>query len=390
MSTRFERAERVRELPPYLFAEIDKKKQAVAARGVDIISFGIGDPDLPTPAHIVRALKHAAEKPANHQYPSYEGMPAFREATAQWYQTRFGVTLDPKTEIVSLIGSKEGIAHMPLVYVNPGDVVLVPAPGYPVYGIGTLFANGQSYLMPLTAENGFLPDYDAIPPAVARKAKLLWINYPNNPTAAVAPDDFFHRTIEFARKYDVIVCHDAAYTEVSYDGYRCPSFLQYKKAREVGLEFHSLSKTYNMTGWRIGFAAGNAEAIAGLGCIKTNIDSGVFQAVQEAGITALTGKQDCVAENNAILQRRRDLLAAGLRELGWQVPVPKATFYLWLPTPGGLPSTEVAGRLLDEAGIVVTPGIGFGRHGEGYIRMTITVPEERIKIALERMRKVRW
>lgn len=390
MDKRFERAERVRDLPPYLFAELDLKKAAAQARGVEVISFGIGDPDQPTPAPIVKALKKAVDNPRHHQYPSYEGMPEFRAAVAQWYDRRFGVALDPNAEVVSLIGSKEGIAHLPLVYVNPGDIVLVPCPGYPVYSIGTLFASGQSYLMPLLKENNFLPDYAQIPTALARKAKLLWLNYPNNPTGATATREFFAATVAFAREYDLIVCHDAAYTEVHYGGEPPPSFLETPGAREVGVEFHSLSKTFNMTGWRIGFAAGNREVIAGLGCIKTNIDSGIFQAIQEAGVVALGGPTDEMEKTNALYRRRRDLLVKGLRELGWDPPVPTATFYLWIPCPAGLGSAEVAGRLLDEAGVMVTPGVGFGKYGEGYIRMTLCVGEKKIEAALERMRQVKW
>ncbi|HYS94736.1 MAG TPA: aminotransferase class I/II-fold pyridoxal phosphate-dependent enzyme, partial [Candidatus Acidoferrales bacterium] len=283
----FEMAERLRKLPPYLFAEIDKKKREARARGADLIDMGIGDPDLPTPPHIIEALKRSAENAANHRYPDYEGLLSFRTAVAQWYKSRFGVTLNPESEALTLIGSKEGTAHMPLAWVNPGDVVLVPDPGYPVYAAGTWFAGGEVHFMPLLRKNGFLPDLDAIPADVARRAKLMYLNYPNNPTAAVVTGDFFAKVVEFARKYGIIVCHDAMYSELRFDGYIPSSFLETPGAMEVGVEFHSLSKTYSMTGWRLGFCVGNARYLSGLGKIKTNVDSGVFQAVQEAGIAAL-------------------------------------------------------------------------------------------------------
>ncbi len=287
-------AERLRGLPPYLFAEIDKVKDEMRRQGVDLISLGIGDPDIPTPPHIVKALQTAAEKAANHQYAPYEGTLAFREAVAQWYQRRFGVTLNPATEVMSLIGSKEGIGHLPLAFINPGDVVLVPDPGYPVYHAGTVFAGGESVEMPLHASNGFLPDLQQITPEHARRAKMMFLNYPNNPTAAVAPKAFFEEVVKFAHQHHIIVCHDAAYSEVAFDGYRPVSFMEVDGALDVGIEMHSLSKTYNMTGWRIGFAVGNAQILAGLATIKTNLDSGVFMAVQDAAIAALSGPDDCV------------------------------------------------------------------------------------------------
>jgi len=326
MGELFERAERLQKLPPYLFKAIDEKKAEVRARGVDIIDLGVGDPDIPTPPHIVEELKRAAEDPANHKYPSYSGMMEYRETVAEWYKNRFGVALDPHKEVVSLIGSKEGIAHFPLAFVNPGEVVLVPSPAYPVYGISTLFAGGEPYVMALREENDFLPDLESIPPEVLGKAKVMFINYPNNPTSATVEKEFFERVVDFAKKNEVIVCHDAAYTEMAFDGYRPPSFLEVEGAKDVGIEFHSLSKTYNMTGWRIGFAVGNSEAVGGLGAIKTNIDSGAFQAVQLAAIKALTGPQDCVEEMRNIYKERRDLMVQGLNEVGLQVNKPKATF----------------------------------------------------------------
>lgn len=384
----FEAAERLKKLPPYLFKEIDRKKAEVKARGVDIIDLGVGDPDLPTPKHIIDALKTAVDNPAHHKYPSYSGMMEFKEAVAQWYGERFNVNLDPATEVVSLIGSKEGIAHFPLAFINPGDVALVPTPGYPVYHIATLFAGGESFFMPLLSENRFLPDLDAIPDDVAARAKVMFINYPNNPTSAIAEPDFFKRVIEFAEKNEIIVCHDAAYTEMAFDGYKPPSFLEFDGAKEVGMEFHSLSKTYNMTGWRIGFAVGNPKAIEGLGGIKSNIDSGVFEAVQMAGIEALRGDQACVKEMNQVYMERRDLMVDALNDAGFEVESPKATFYLWIRVPQGYTSAQMASRLLEEAGLVVTPGNGFGDPGEGYFRIALTQTKERLAEAIDRLRKI--
>ncbi|HDZ23622.1 MAG TPA: LL-diaminopimelate aminotransferase [Desulfobacteraceae bacterium] len=386
--TIFEKAERLKQLPPYLFKEIDRKKREVMARGVDIIDLGVGDPDIPTPPHIIDALKKAADDPANHGYPSYSGMPAFRETVAEWYGKRFGVTLDPATEVITLIGSKEGIAHFPLAFINAGDIALVPSPAYPVYRIATLFAGGEPYTMPLLKENDFLPDLNVIPSDVADRARILVINYPNNPTSATADEEFFSRVVAFARKHGIIVCHDAAYTEMAFDGYSPPSFLEVDGAKEIGLEFHSLSKTYNMTGWRVGFAAGNREGIEGLGAIKSNIDSGVFQAVQLAGIKALRGDQSCVREMASTYQARRDLMISGLKDMGFEVDPPKATFYLWIQVPEGYSSASFATRLLEEAGLVVTPGNGFGEPGEGYFRIALTQTMDRLSETLERLKKM--
>ncbi len=385
MSLRVELAARLKKLPPYLFAEIDRQKKEARARGVDLIDLGIGDPDLPTPAHVIDALARAAREPKNHRYPDYEGLLAFRDAAAAWYRRRFGVTLDPATEVLTLIGSKEGTAHIPLAFVNPGDVVLVPDPGYPVYAAGTWFAGGEPYFLPLRAERGFLPDLDAVPADVLRRARMLFLNYPNNPTAAVATREFFAEVVAFARRHDVIVCHDAMYSELSFDGCEPPSFLQVPGAREVGVEFHSCSKTYSMTGWRIGFVVGNREVLAGLGRVKTNVDSGVFQAVQEAGIAALTGPQDYVAQIRAVYQERRDLVVAGLRKLGLPVTPPRATFFVWAPVPDGSDSRKWASRLLQDVGVVVTPGVGFGAAGEGYYRIALTVDRTRIAEAMDRL-----
>src|SRR3990172_4223773 len=360
MGQSFTFARRLAKLPPYLFAEIDRLKQEAIQRGMDIINLGIGDPDLPTPPHIVKRLQEAATDRRNHQYPSYEGMLSFRQAAAEWYSKRFGVTLDPGSEVLSLIGSKEGIGHIPLAFVDPGEVVLIPDPGYPVYQAGTIFAEGLPYYMPIVRERGFLPDLHAIPAEVLRKARILFLNYPNNPTAAVAPGAFFAEAVAFARKHRLILCHDAAYSEMAFDGYLPDSLLAVEGAKEVAIEYHSLSKTYNMTGWRIGFAVGCHEGLAGLGRIKTNLDSGVFQAVQEAAIAALTGPQDCVEAMRAIYKERRDALVDGLSKLGFTVDRPKATFYVWIGVPKGHTSASFASALLSEIGIVMTPGTGFG------------------------------
>jgi len=384
----FEKAQRLKQLPPYLFQEIDRLKAELIAKGVDVINLGVGDPDLPTPRHIIQKLQETAEDPASHQYPSYSGMNDFKVSIARWYQKRFGVELNPTNEVLTLIGSKEGIAHLPLALINPGDLALVPTPAYPVYNVAVMFAGGESYFMPLVAENSFLPDLDAIPPEVARRAKLIFINYPNNPTGATAERYFYEQVVAFAKEYDLIVCSDAAYTEMAFDGYRPMSFLEVPGAKEVGIEFHSLSKTYNMTGWRIGSATGNAQVLDGLGQIKSNIDSGAFNAVQWAGIAALEGDQSCVTEMRKTYQQRRDVLLAGLRRAGLEPEVTRATFYVWCPTPKGHSSKQFSSLLLRQAGIVTTPGSGFGEPGEGYIRMALTVSKERIQEAVERIQKL--
>jgi LL-diaminopimelate aminotransferase len=385
---RVELANRLNVLPPYLFARLDELKKAEMAKGVDVIPLGVGDPDLPTFKNIIEAMHRAIERPQNHQYPSYEGMSAFREAAAGWYNNRFGVPLDPETEVLSLIGSKEGIGHIPLAFINPKEVVLVPDPGYPVYEIGTLLAGGEPYFMPLVRENNFLPDLEAIPEEICRRARLIFLNYPNNPTAATATRTFFEEVVSFARKNGLIVCHDAAYTEIYYDGQRPTSFLEVEGAKEVGIEFHSLSKTYNMTGWRIGFAVGAPAVIKGLGKIKSNIDSGIFQAVQEAGIEALSGSQSEVERIRGLYQERRDILVGGLQAAGLDCEPPSATFYLWVPVPGGYTSASFTEFLLKNAGIAATPGNGFGAAGEGYVRFTLTVPKERLAEAAERITKI--
>jgi LL-diaminopimelate aminotransferase len=383
------KAKRINDLPPYLFAEIDRRKREALDRGVDLIDLGIGDPDIPTASSIVEKLIESSSKPVNHRYPSSSGMPEFRHAVADWYQRRFKVTLDPGKEVVSLIGSKEGIGNMAVAFVDPGDIVLVASPCYPVYHIGTAFSGGKNYFLPLKKENHFLPDLDAIPTDVARQAKLLWINYPNNPTAAVADKDFFQRVIAFANRHNVIVCHDGAYTEMGYDGYRPISFLEVDGAREVGIEFHSLSKTFNMTGWRIGMAVGNADLVSGLAQAKSNLDSGIFQAVQESGIEALNLGDSIVEPSRRIYQERRDILVDGLRAVGLECEKPKATFYVWVTVPAGLTSAAFTAKLLDEAGVVTTPGNGFGAAGEGYVRFTVCVDKNRLKEVAERIRQVK-
>lgn len=385
---RIEKSDRLNSLPPYLFKEIEKQKEEVRKRGIDIIDLGIGDPDRPTPPHIIEALNRAALDPANHRYPPYRGNAAFNEAVARWYKRRFNVDLDPEKEVVTLIGSKEGIAHIPLAFINPGDVTLVTNPGYPVYNIGVKFAGGQTYFMDLLKENNFLPDLKAVPEEIAKKARMMFINYPNNPTSAVATGEFFKEVVSFAESYNIIICHDAAYTEVAFNGYQPKSFIETDGARSVGVEFHSLSKTYSMTGWRIGFAVGREEVIQALGQVKSNIDSGAFQAVQIAGIAALEGDQTCVKNMNREYTERRNILVDGLHDLGLTVERPRATFYLWVEVPKEYTSSEFASYLLTKRGVVVTPGNGFGVTGEGYVRMALTVGKEKLKEVIERIRSI--
>jgi LL-diaminopimelate aminotransferase len=378
-------ARRIEYLPPYLFAEVDRRIAEKRAAGFDVISLGIGDPDLPSPPHVVEAAQEAVADPRRHRYPDYYGLPEFRRAIARWYEKRFEIALDPDKEVIPLIGSKEGIAHMPIAWVDPGDVVLVPDPGYPVYSIGTMLANGEPYLMPLQAERGFLPDLNAIPTEVLDKARLLWINYPNNPTAAIAPMEFFEEVVAFGKRHNILIAHDNAYSDVCYDGYRAPSFLEVPGAKEIGVEFHSLSKTYNMTGWRSGMVVGNPVAIEALGRVKTNVDSGIFDAVQIASIAALDGDQRWVDERNARFQARRDATIATLRKIGIQVEPPKASLYIWAPVPAGTKSVDFSLRVLDEAAVWITPGVGFGANGEGFFRISLTVPDQRLAEALERL-----
>jgi len=381
-------ANRIEQLPPYLFVAISKKIAEKRAQGVDVITFGIGDPDLPTPSAILDSLWRAAQDPANHRYPESEGLPELRQAIADWYGRRFGVTLDRDKEVLPLIGAKEGIGHMALCLIDPGDVALVPDPGYPVYSIGTMFAGGETHWMPLTEEKDWLPDLDAIPDDVARKAKVIWVNYPNNPTGAIAELDFFERLVVFARKHDIAVCHDAPYTEIAYDGYQPVSFLQARGAMDVGIEFHTLSKSYNMSGWRVAMAVGNADLINALMRVKSNLDSGIPQAIQYAAIEALKGSQDCIAENVAHYQRRRDKLVAALTKIGLEVVSPRASLYVWARVPAGYTSAEFATKLIEEVGVVVTPGSGYGQYGEGYIRLSMTIPDDQLEIGIERIASV--
>jgi len=385
----FKKAERLTKLPPYLFAQLDETKRKLKEKGKEIIDLSIGDPDIPTPKPVIYRLIEASKNPVNHRYPSYEGLLSFREEVRKWYLNRFGVSLDPDGEILTLIGSKEGIAHISLGLLNPGDVALIPEPAYPVYQAGVIFANARPYYLPLKEDRGFLPSLEEIDPEVASRAKLMWINYPNNPTGAIVKDDFFQKVVRFAKKFNIIVCHDLAYSEISYDGYKAPSLLQVKGAKEIGVEFHSLSKSFSMTGWRIGFVVGNRELINILRQVKTNVDSGVFQAVQEAGIEALKLGEKLTEKIKNIYRKRRDLFVEGLRKLGWKVNMPLATFYLWIRIPGGKSSMEFTQYLLEECGIMVTPGVGFGPSGEGYIRIALTVNEEKLKEALNRLEKIR-
>lgn len=389
-------ANRLKKLPPYLFIEIDKIKKKAKEDGVDIIDLGIGDPDLPTLNPIIDKMGEEIRKAENHQYPLGSGLKEFKVAVADWYKKRFSVELKPSDEVLALIGSKEGIGHISLAFVNPKEVVFVPDPGYPVYNAGTVFAEGIPFIMPLLQKNGYLPDLGKIPVRVLKKAKLMFLNYPNNPTSAVATKEFFEEVVKFAKKHNIIICHDAAYSEVYYDGIKPVSFLQVKGAKDVGIEFHSLSKTFNMTGWRIGFAVGNRDIIAGLASIKGNLDSGVFHAIQRAGITALNLSDDFTDDLRKTYQSRRDILISGLKSIGWEVDEPKATFYVWIKVPENFkknrkissPSGELVKYLLNNCGIVSTPGIGFGRYGEGYVRMTLTSPLDRLKEAVSRLKKL--
>lgn len=384
----FKISKRLNNLPSYLFLEIDKAKRRARKEGRDIIDLGVGDPDQPTPKHIVEKLYEAAKDPANHHYALDQGLLKLRQSIAAWYKKRFNVELNPETEILPLIGSKEGIAHLPLAFLNAGDYSLVPDPCYPPYKGGTIFAGGKPYLMPLKEENLFLPDLKKIPLSVSKKAKLIYVNYPNNPTSAVCGKGFYEALLEFARKNKIIIASDLAYSEMAYDGFKPMSILEAEGAKDTAIEFHSLSKTYNMTGWRIGWACGNAKLIAALAKVKSNIDSGIFTPIQIAGIAALEGPQDFIKEMCGIYQQRRDVLVDGLRSLGWQVNPPKATFYVWVRIPKADNSLKFSSFILEKANIVATPGVGFGKCGEGYIRFALTQPQERIKEAVSRLKSI--
>ena len=384
----FKISKKLKSLPPYLFVEIDKAKRKARQEGRDIIDLGIGDPDQPTPAHIIEKLYQTARDPATHRYALDQGLPVLRQAIAGWYKNRFDVELNPETEILPLIGSKEGIAHFPLAFLNAGDYALIPDPGYPPYKGGTILSGGRPYIMPLLESNAFLPDLKKIPFNIRKKAKLMYINYPNNPTGATAEGDFYQEVVESARRNKIIVLSDLAYSEIAYDGYRPISFLEITGAKDIAIEFHSLSKTYNMTGWRIGWACGNAKLVSALAKVKSNIDSGIFSAIQLAGIAALGGPQQHIEDMREIYQERRDILIRGLNSLGWRIEPPKATFYVWLAIPKKFDSIGFSKLLLKKANIVVTPGVGFGKYGEGYIRMALTVSKERIIEAIERLKDI--
>jgi LL-diaminopimelate aminotransferase len=378
-------AARIERLQPYLFVEINKKIAEKKAKGEEIISFAIGDPDLPTPSHIIERLCQEANDPLNHRYPESEGLPELRKAIAGWYQKRFNVSLDPETEVLPLIGSKEGIGHLAFCLINPGDTALVPDPGYPVYAIGTQLAGGKPYYMALREQHGFLPDLTTIRDHILQNTKLIWINYPNNPTGAVADIDFFNQAVEFAAKHGIIVCHDNPYSEIAFDSYEPVSMMQANGAKDIGVEFNSFSKSYNMTGWRIGMVVGNPAIIKALRTLKSNLDSGIPQAIQYAAIEALNGPQECIAEHNAVYQRRRDLIVEVLNSIGLVVSPPKASLYIWAKVPDGYNSADLTTDLLDQVGVAVTPGVGYGRNGEGYVRLSITIPDAALVKGLSRL-----
>ncbi|MEA5582285.1 pyridoxal phosphate-dependent aminotransferase [Nodularia harveyana UHCC-0300] len=380
-------AKRLEQIPPYLFAEINRKREKLVAEGVDIINLALGDPDTQTPEHILQAMHTAIDDVSTHNYPPYQGTREFREAAVNWMENRFGVTgLNPETEVISSIGSKEAIHNTFLAFVEPGDYTLIPDPGYPVYQTATIFAGGEPYTMPLKAENNFLPDLNTIPEEIARKAKLLWINYPNNPTGALASLEFFAELVDFCKQYNILLCHDHAYSEMAYDGYKPPSVLQVPGGKDVAIEFHSLSKSYNMTGWRIGFVVGNAIGIQGLRQVKTNVDSGVFKAIQKAAIAAYSTTEAELQNLMSVYQKRRDIIVQGLQSLGWPIEPPKATLYVWVPVPPGYSSAEFVDLLLDKCGIMVPPGNGYGANGEGFFRIALTIPDERMHEAIQRLK----
>lgn len=388
MGIKIEKAERLKVLPPYLFAEIDKARRKAIDEGRPIIDLGVGDPDQPTPKYIIEALYEAAKDPKNHHYGLDLGMPEFKVAISKWYQKRFNIKLDATCQILPLIGSKEGIAHLPLAFVNPDDIVLVPDPCYPPYRGGTIFAGGKVCPVPLLEKNAFLPDIETIDKTIAKKAKLFFLNYPNNPTGAVADKAFFKKVIKFALDFNIIIAHDLAYSEVCFDGYKPPSILEIDGASDVAIEFHSLSKTFNMTGWRVGWACGNKEVVENLARVKSNIDSGIFNAIQLAATIALEGPDKELRYTNKVYQERRDVLVDGLNKLGWKVNKPKATFYIWAKVFKDYDSATFSKLLLEQADLITTPGVGFGQGGEGFIRMALTVSKEKIKEAVDRISRL--
>lgn len=381
------KANRILNVPPYLFAEVEKKKAEMISRGVKVIDLSIGDPDMPTPKRILRKFHKAVNDPKTHNYPPYEGTKEFRTAVAAWYKKRFNVDIDPENEVLSLIGSKEGIAHIFFAFIDPGDVALIPDPGYPVYNVATILAGGTPYPIPLLNSNNLIPNLKAIDKEIVKKAKLLFINYPNNPTSAVAGKEFYQEAVDFCRKNNILLCSDLAYSEVAFDGYRPMSVLEIPGAKDVAVEFHSLSKTYNMTGWRIGMAVGSSYAIAALSIIKTNIDSGIFKAIQIAGVEALRGPQKEIDKMNRIYSQRRNILIDGLNSLGWKLEYPKASFYVWAPVPNGYTSASFVKHVLEKAGVLLVPGSGYGKHGEGYFRISITTDKANIREAVSRLKK---
>lgn len=381
-------AQRLKKLPPYIFVEIDRLKNKAIAQGKDVVNFGIGDPDLPTPKPIVASLARAAKDPSTHQYPSGAGMLPLREAVADYYGRRFGVKLNPQTEVTSLIGSKEGVAGAAGAFINPGDTVAFPDPGYPVYHTGTLYAGGKSYRIYLNEENGYLPDLEKLPKSILSRIKLLWVNYPHSPSATVAPKSYLKKLVWLAKKNDFYICSDAAYADIYFDGKKPPSLLEIPGAKNVCVEFYSCSKSFNMTGWRLAFAVGNKQMVQAIQTYKSNLDSGQFAAVQHAAITAFENAEKFVGANNKIYQRRRDLLVGGLRDLGWDVPMPEATFYVWTKTRGGMDSMAMTKKLINKCAIVTTPGAGLGERCDDHIRLTLTSTEERIRVALERLKEL--
>jgi LL-diaminopimelate aminotransferase len=380
-------AENLNHIEPYLFAQIDEKRHALEAQGVDVISLGIGDPDMPTPSHIVAAMHEAIDNPANDQYPDYAGSPAFRQACATWMQRRFGVEVDPGKEVLALIGSKEGIAHLHTAFVNPGEYVLAPSVGYPVYSGGATLMHANTYFMPMSAETAWLADFSQVPDEVLAKAKIMFLGYPNNPTGAVATEEYFDRAIAFCKEHGLLLAHDNAYCDICFDGYRAPSILERPGAKDVCVEFFSMSKSYNMTGWRIAFVCGNEYAVQALGTVKNNLDSGQFTAIQDAAIAAMLGPQDCIVEQCAVYERRRDLIVEALQSIGLDCVAPKATIYIWTKVPEGYTSAGFAEHVLTQAHVIVTPGSGYGTDGEGYIRISLTCPDDRIIEAVKRIKE---
>jgi LL-diaminopimelate aminotransferase len=380
-------ADRLRALPPYVFARLDELKARAREQGLDLIDLGMGNPDGATPQPIVDAAIAALQNPANHGYPPFEGTASFRRAIAQWYHRRYGVELDPDGEALPLLGSKEGLCHLAIAYVNPGDLVLVPSPSYPAHFRGPLIAGGEIYPLILKPEQDWLIDLAAIPDAVAERAKILYFNYPSNPTAATAPREFFEDVVAFARKYEILLVHDLCYAELAFDGYHPTSLLEIPGAKEIGVEFHTLSKTYNMAGWRVGFVVGNRHIIQGLRTLKTNLDYGIFAALQTAAETALQLPDVYLHEVQARYRTRRDFLIDGLTQLGWTLPKTKATMYLWVPCPPGIGSTDFALSVLQETGVVLTPGNAFGSGGEGYVRVSLIAECDRLQVALDRLQQ---